>query len=93
MMVKGLCPHEHALALLVTGLCSNGRVKEAFECAKQMLSRGRHMGKPVFYMLERYLREAGEVEKLTKLNEMISKLASVYPPSRIHAFGLASSII
>lgn len=93
MMDKGLCPHEHALALLVTALCSNGKVKEAFECANQMLSRGRHMGKPVFYMLERYLREAGEVEKLRKLDEMISKLASLYQPSRVHAFGLSSSVI
>jgi len=92
-MDKGLCPHEHALALLVTGLCSNGRVKETLECAKQMLSRGRHMSKPVFNMLERYLREAGEVVELIKLDEMIRKLSSVYPPSRIHAFGLASSII
>jgi len=78
-MDKGLCPHEHALALLVTGLCSNGRVKETLECAKQMLSRGRHMSKPVFNMLERYLREAGEVVELIKPDEMISKLSSVYP--------------
>lgn len=93
MMEKGLCPHEHALALLVTGLCSHGRVREAFECAEQMLSRGRHMSKPVFHMLERYLNEVGEVEKLRKLDEMIRKLGSVYPPSRGHAFGLSSSLI
>lgn len=90
-MEKGSCPHDHALALLVTGLCSQGRVQEAFECAKQMLSRGRHMSKPVFHMLERFLQEAGEVDKLRKLDEMIRKLSSVYPPSRGHAHGLSAS--
>lgn len=91
LMEKGSCPHDHALALLVTSLCSHGRVEEAFECSKQMLNRGRHMGKPVFHMLERFLREAGEIDKLRNLDEMIRKLGSVYPPSRGHAIGLSTS--
>ncbi|GAB2284793.1 hypothetical protein Dimus_019246 [Dionaea muscipula] len=68
---KGFCPHEHALSLLVTCLCSHGRVQEAFECSKQMLHMGRHMSDPVFHLLERSLRQAGEEEKLTILDGMI----------------------
>ncbi|KNA22390.1 hypothetical protein SOVF_034390 [Spinacia oleracea] len=90
LLEKGSCPHDHALALLVTSLCSHGRVQEAFDCAKQMLNRGRHMGKPVFHMLERFLREAGEIEKLKNLDEMIRKLGTAYPPSRGHALGLST---
>lgn len=90
LMEKGSCPHDHALALLVTSLCSHGRVQEAFECAKQMLNRGRHIGIPVFHMLDRFLREAGHVDKLRNLTEMIRKLGSIYPQSRGHSFGLST---
>lgn len=92
LMEKGSCPHDHALALLVTSLCSHGQVQEAFECAKQILNRGRHMGEPVFHTLERFLREAGEIDKIRNLDEMIRKLGTVYPPSRGHAHGLSTSL-
>ncbi|KAL9227194.1 hypothetical protein vseg_002917 [Gypsophila vaccaria] len=92
MMEKGSCPHDHALALLVTGLCSRGRVQDAFECAKQMLSRGRHMSESVFHMLQRFLEEAGEADKLRELDENIRKLSSVYSPSKGHAFGISAAL-
>lgn len=91
LMDRGYCPHSHVLDLLVTGLCSHGRVKEAVECAKQMLGRGRPMSEGVFRMLERHLVEAGESEILWKLDKMIKKLQTVLPPSRGHATGLADS--
>ncbi|KAH9608174.1 hypothetical protein KSS87_013268 [Heliosperma pusillum] len=92
LMEKGCCPHDHALALLVTGLCARGRVEEGFECAKQMLSRGRHMSEPVFHMLQRFLQESGEVDKLRDLDEAIRKLTSVYSPSKGHALGLSVAL-
>ncbi|KAK9699654.1 hypothetical protein RND81_08G187500 [Saponaria officinalis] len=92
LMEKGHCPHDHALALLVTGLCSRGRVLDAFECAKQMLNRGRHMSEPVFHMLERFLQEAGEVDKLRELDESIRKLNSVCSPSKGHALGISIAL-
>ncbi|GAB2230389.1 hypothetical protein Droror1_Dr00014652 [Drosera rotundifolia] len=85
---KGFCPHEHALALLVTCLCSHGRVKEAFACSKQMLCGGRHLSDPVFRLLERSLRRVGEEEKLASLDGMIKRLGSIYPVPRAHAVGL-----
>lgn len=88
LIERGHCPHSHVLDLLVTGLCSRGRVLEAFECSKQMLERGRHMSEAVFRMLERYLLEVGEVEKLKKIDQMIKRLQTVLPPSRGHAVGL-----
>jgi len=48
---KGHCPHGHARGLLVIGLCSRGRVLEAFECSKQMLERGTLMTEATFRML------------------------------------------
>ncbi|GMH25479.1 hypothetical protein Nepgr_027322 [Nepenthes gracilis] len=78
---RGFCPHDHALALLVTGLCSHGRTEEAFECSKQMLSRGRNVSSAVFQMLERFLLQAGEEEKLRVLDDMTKRLQRVNPPS------------
>ncbi|RDX76729.1 Pentatricopeptide repeat-containing protein, partial [Mucuna pruriens] len=88
---KGYCPHAHALDLLVTGLCSRGLVHDAFECSKQMLERGRHMSTPSFLMLERFLLQAGDMDKLKELDQMIKKLQSVLPPSRGHATGVSTS--
>uniref|UniRef100_A0A5B7B523 Pentatricopeptide repeat-containing protein n=1 Tax=Davidia involucrata TaxID=16924 RepID=A0A5B7B523_DAVIN len=82
LVERGHCPHGHALDLLVTALCSRGRVQEAFECSKQMLERGRHMSEAVFRLLERFFLQAGDVDKLTKLEQMIKKLRTVLPPSR-----------
>ncbi|PSS01107.1 Pentatricopeptide repeat-containing protein [Actinidia chinensis var. chinensis] len=90
LLERGHCPHGHALDLLVTSLCSHGRVQEAFQCSKQMLERGRHMSEMVFRMLERFLLQAGEREKLRKLDEMIKRLQSILPPSRGHATGILS---
>lgn len=91
MLGRGYCPHAHALDLLVTGLCSRGLVLEAFECSKQMLERGRHMSESTFLMLERFLIEAGDLDKLKKIDQMIKKLEIVLPPSRGHARGISSS--
>ncbi|KAI9112827.1 hypothetical protein K1719_016144 [Acacia pycnantha] len=91
LLEQGYCPHAHALDLLVTGLCSRGMLHEAFECCKQMLGRGRHMSESSFLMLQRFLIQAGEVDKLKKLDLMIKKLETVLPPSRGHAKGISSS--
>ncbi|PHU20105.1 Pentatricopeptide repeat-containing protein [Capsicum chinense] len=52
----GNCPHSHSLEILVTRLCSHGRVEEAFECSEEMLKRGRHMSELAFQMLKSRLR-------------------------------------
>ncbi|KAG5081953.1 hypothetical protein JHK84_051991 [Glycine max] len=87
LVEKGYCPHAHALDLLVTGLCARGLVHDAFECSKQMLERGRHMSNASFLMLERFLLQASDMDKLKELDQMIKKLQTVLPPSRGHATG------
>ncbi|XP_057435957.1 pentatricopeptide repeat-containing protein At3g61360 [Lotus japonicus] len=87
LVEKGYCPHAHALDLLITGLCSRGQVHEAFECSKQMLERGRHMSAASFLMLERFLLQSGDIDKLKELDQMIKNLLSVLPPSKGHATG------
>lgn len=82
---KGQCPHSHALDLLVTGLCSRGRLLEAFECSKQMMERGRQMSEVTYRMLVGSLLQAGESEKLQVLDDMMKKLVGVLPPSKGHA--------
>ncbi|CAL5332034.1 unnamed protein product [Camellia sinensis] len=71
LLERGHCPHGHALDLLATSLCSHGKVQEAFECSKQMLERGRHVSEAVFRMLERFLLQAGDMEKSRTLDVMI----------------------
>ncbi|CAH9098815.1 unnamed protein product [Cuscuta epithymum] len=83
LLVKGQCPHSHALDLLVTALCSHGRVEEALECSKQMMDRGRHISGLVFQMLKRILLESGEEAKLHQLEEMMKKLEILLPPSNV----------
>ncbi|KAF7151949.1 hypothetical protein RHSIM_Rhsim02G0205300 [Rhododendron simsii] len=91
LLERGHCPHGHALDLLATGLCAHEKVGEAFDCAKQMVERGRHMSEAVFRMLERFLVQGGEMEKLRELNELIKRLQKVLPPSRGHATGILST--
>lgn len=93
LVEKGYCPHSHALDLLVTGLCSRGLVQEAFVCSKQMLLRGRYMSAAAFLMLERFLLQAGDMDKLKELDQMTKKLQTVLPPSRGHATGISFSRI
>ncbi|PKI68109.1 hypothetical protein CRG98_011705 [Punica granatum] len=82
---KGQCPHSHALDLLLTGLCSRGRLLEAFKCSKQMMQRGRQMSELSFRMLVGSLTQSGETEKLRVLDDMVKQLGSVLPPSKGHA--------
>ncbi|XP_048141068.1 pentatricopeptide repeat-containing protein At3g61360-like [Rhodamnia argentea] len=89
---KGHCPHGHALDLLVIGLCSRGRELEAFECSKQMLERGRLMTEATFRMLGGLLLQAGEADKLRKLNQLVKTLKAVLPLSKGHADGIANSL-
>lgn len=91
LLERGHCPHGHALDLLATGLCAHEKVGEAFDCAKQMVKRGRHMSEAVFRMLETFLVQGGEMEKLRELNELINRLRKVLPPSRGHATGILST--
>ncbi|CAL2237401.1 unnamed protein product [Prunus armeniaca] len=86
LVEKGCCPHGHALDLLLTGLCSRSRVIEAFECSKQMLERGRDMSEPALRILESFLVQAGEMDKLRKLKQMIQRLHTLLPPLRGHTF-------
>ncbi|GMQ02979.1 hypothetical protein CsSME_00048969 [Camellia sinensis var. sinensis] len=88
LLERGRCQHGHALDLLATSLCSHGKVQEAFECSKQMLERGRHVSEAVFRMLERFLLQAGDTEKLRTLDVMIKRLQNILPPSRGHATGI-----
>ncbi|XP_015581994.2 pentatricopeptide repeat-containing protein At3g61360 [Ricinus communis] len=85
MLDKGYCPHGHALDLLVTGLCSRGRLLEAYECSKQFVERGMRMSEVVYRMLERSLQQSDFTDKLRELDQMIKKLQSVLPPSKGHA--------
>ncbi|OMO66613.1 hypothetical protein CCACVL1_21053 [Corchorus capsularis] len=79
---KGYCPHSHVLDILVAGLCSRGRLPEAFQCCKNILERGRNMSESVYLMMQRYLKQYDEVDKLMELNRMIKNLQNVLPPSR-----------
>ncbi|KAF8400268.1 hypothetical protein HHK36_013565 [Tetracentron sinense] len=88
LVERGCCPHGHALDLLVTGLCSHGMMEEAYECSKQVVERGRHLSEVGFRVLERFLLQAGETDKLRKLDQMMKRLQTVVPPSRGHALGL-----
>ncbi|KAJ4958517.1 hypothetical protein NE237_025628 [Protea cynaroides] len=88
LVERGCCPHGHALDLLVTALCCHGRGEEAYECCKQVLERGRHLTPRAFHIVERFLVQAGQMDKLGKLDHMIKKLQIVLPPSRGHALGL-----
>ncbi|KAL3513875.1 hypothetical protein ACH5RR_026592 [Cinchona calisaya] len=87
LLDKGHCPHSHALDLLVTALCSRGRFEEAFDCSKQMLERGRHMSGLSFRMLERYLLQIGDMDKLQKLDTLIKRLHATLTPSSRQAIG------
>lgn len=92
LIEKGYCPHGQALDLLVTGLCSRGRVNAAFECSKQMLERGRHVSESSFLMLQRLLKQAGYPEKLKNLDLLIKRLHDILPPTRGHGVGLPASM-
>ncbi|XP_047953539.1 pentatricopeptide repeat-containing protein At3g61360-like [Salvia hispanica] len=81
LVEKGHCPHSHSLDLLVTALCARGRVEESIACSKQMLERGRLVSERVFQMLERFLVEMGESEKLEELECLIQKLKQLLPSS------------
>ncbi|KAL3840096.1 hypothetical protein ACJIZ3_024687 [Penstemon smallii] len=87
LVKKGHCPHSHALDILVTGLCARERVEEAFGCSRQMMERGRHVSELVFQMLERFLVEMGELEKVEELECMMKKLKLLLPSSREHSIG------
>lgn len=87
LVKKGHCPHSHALDLLITGLCSRGRLQEAFQCCKQFLERGRHMSESAYCMMQRFLKQYDEMDKLMELNRMIMKLQSILPPSGQKAIG------
>lgn len=85
LLDKGHCPHSHALDLLVTGLCSRGRFEEAYDCSKQMLERGRCMSELSYRMLERYLLQIGQMDKLKNMDKLIRMLQATLPPSSGHA--------
>eukprot|EP00262_Sarcandra_glabra_P010352 TRINITY_DN2557_c0_g1_i3.p1 TRINITY_DN2557_c0_g1~~TRINITY_DN2557_c0_g1_i3.p1 ORF type:complete len:500 (-),score=84.39 TRINITY_DN2557_c0_g1_i3:73-1572(-) len=78
MVEKGCCPHGHALDLLVTGLCCGGKIAEAYECFKQVVERGRNPSKRGFHVLEGFLRNAGEMDKLEKLVQMVRRLTECF---------------
>lgn len=79
---KGHCPHTHALDILVTGLCSRGRVQEAFECSQKMLERGRRMSEQAHRTLERHLVQGGEINKSHELGKLMTNLQAILPPTR-----------
>ncbi|KAF5184154.1 Pentatricopeptide repeat-containing protein [Thalictrum thalictroides] len=88
---RGCCPHEHAVSLLITGLCSRGQVDDAYECSRQVLERGRHLSEGGFSVLERCLVRAGNKSKLRILKKMVKRLQTVLPSSKGHVIGISSS--
>ncbi|KAJ4841968.1 hypothetical protein Tsubulata_020126 [Turnera subulata] len=93
LVEKGYCPHAHALDLLVTALCSRGRLQEAFRCCKEFLERGMHIHEALFRMMERSLQQSDETDKLRELNQIREKLHSVLPPRRMHAIVDPCSVV
>ena len=81
--------HSHAVDVLLKSLCSDRRVKEAFQCGLQILEKGRYLSKTGFRVLERCLIEMGDEVKLKKLDKMIKKLQIAVPVSRGHAMGIS----
>ncbi|KAK9097395.1 hypothetical protein Sjap_022892 [Stephania japonica] len=75
---RGCCPHEHAMDLLVTGLCCVGKMEEAYDCLIQMAERGRPPGKRAIQVLERFLVKAGKTDKLRNLNKMTNMFYAFY---------------
>lgn len=49
------------------------------------------MSNASFLMLERFLLQASDMDKLKELDQMIKKLQTVLPPSRGHATGISTS--
>nr|XP_043628903.1 pentatricopeptide repeat-containing protein At3g61360 [Erigeron canadensis]XP_043628904.1 pentatricopeptide repeat-containing protein At3g61360 [Erigeron canadensis] len=90
LIERGYCPHSHAMDVLLRNLCSHGRVEEAFKCSAQILEKGRHLSKNSFRVLERYLIEMGDDDKLRELDIMIKKLQTAVPASKGHAIGISS---
>ncbi|KAI3755938.1 hypothetical protein L1987_55748 [Smallanthus sonchifolius] len=89
LIENGYCPHSHAMDVLLRSLCSHGRVEQAFECSVQILEKGRHLSNGSFRVLERYLTEINDEDKLRKLNQMIKKLQTALPASKGHAIGIS----
>ncbi|KAM0029439.1 putative tetratricopeptide-like helical domain superfamily [Helianthus debilis subsp. tardiflorus] len=89
LIENGYCPHSHATDVLIRSLCSHGRVEQAFGCSVQILEKGRHLSKNSFRVLEKYLTEINDEDKLRKLNEMIKKLHTALPASKGLAVGIS----
>ncbi|CAN0829434.1 Pentatricopeptide repeat-containing protein At3g61360 [Linum grandiflorum] len=88
LMSNGHCPHGHALDLLVTALCSRGRLREALDCAVQFISRGMRLSESIYRMLRKFLEQSDDKsDEWKELNRMIKKLHLVLPPSKGHALG------
>ncbi|KAL8264245.1 hypothetical protein R6Q59_022375 [Mikania micrantha] len=93
LIENGYCPHSHAMDVLVRSLCSHGRVEQAFRCSVQVLEKGRHLSINSFRVLERYLTEINDEDRIRKLNQMIKKLQTALPASKGHAIGCPISTV
>ncbi|XP_072953212.1 pentatricopeptide repeat-containing protein At3g61360 [Typha angustifolia] len=78
---KGCCPHRHALDLLVTSLCCRGGLAEAYRCFQQMIDRGRVPSERAFRILEGFLEQMQEMEKVEELSQMWKTLQRLEDPS------------
>ncbi|XP_038976946.1 pentatricopeptide repeat-containing protein At3g61360-like [Phoenix dactylifera] len=78
---KGCCPHRHALDLLVTGLCCRGRVEEAYHCFRQMVDRASVPSERAFRVLEGFLMQGQEMEKVEELGRMMKGVQAFAPSS------------
>lgn len=93
LIESGYCPHSHAMDVLLKSLCSHGRVEQAFQCSVQILEKGRLLSNNSFRVLESYLTETNDDDRLRKLNQMIKKLQTALPPSKGHAIGISDSYL
>ncbi|CAL1380144.1 unnamed protein product [Linum trigynum] len=88
LMENGHCPHGHALDILVTGLCSRGKLEEALNCCMQFVKKGMRLSDSVYRMLRKFLEQsADKADEWKELNRMIKKLEGFLPPSKGHAIG------
>ncbi|CAN1271894.1 Pentatricopeptide repeat-containing protein At3g61360 [Linum perenne] len=89
LMSNGQCPHGHALDILVTGLCSRGRLGEALDCSVQFVERGMRLSESAYRMMRKLLEESGgdKSDEWEELNRMIKRLHSFLPHSKGHALG------
>ncbi|AQK66605.1 Pentatricopeptide repeat-containing protein [Zea mays] len=71
LMGRGCVPHQHALDILVTGLCCRGVVAEAYRCFREIIETGMAPTERAFTVLEGFLRRKREHGKVEEIRQMM----------------------